>query len=49
MNANIETMNIEELQAAWEVAYNYFLTVGDDFTKQTLDAIAAAMSAKVAA
>jgi hypothetical protein len=49
MNANIETMNIEELNAAWEVAYYYFQTVGDDFSKQTLNALATAMASKVGA
>ena len=49
MNKTLDTMNIEELNAAWGVAYTYFQTVGDDFAKQTLDAIAAAMAAKLGA
>ena len=46
MNATLDRMTIEELKAAWEVAYYFFQTVGDDFSKQTLDSIAAAMAEK---
>lgn len=45
---NLDQMNIEELHAAWAVAYDYFKLFPTDETGKTLDAISAAFKAAVA-
>ncbi len=52
MTKTLESMTIEELQAAWEVAYTYYQTsTRNDWaaTGETLNAIANAMAKKVGA
>ena len=46
---NYQEMTIEELGAAWGVAYSYLVATGDNNAKETLDAISNAIAAKVSA
>ena len=47
MNKTLENMTIAELQAAWEVTYNYYLVTSSESAKSELDAISAQFAIRV--
>jgi hypothetical protein len=49
MNINYNELTIEELRACYINAYNYHQIFNTELSKETLDAISAAMGAKVSA